>query len=97
VESAGLGDVLDDILSVESVGIFKPAPQVYDLVQARFGGEKSEILFVSSNGWDAACAAAYGFTTVWVNRAGEPLDRLHGTPGHVLRDLTSIPELARTA
>ncbi len=97
VDSAGLGEVLDDVLSVDSVGIFKPAPQVYDLVQQRFGGAKDEVLFVSANGWDAACAAAYGFTTVWVNRAGEPMDRLPGTPGHTLPDLTTIPELARTA
>ena len=97
VQSAGIGDVLDDVLSVEDVGIFKPAAQVYDLVQARFGGEKSEILFVSSNGWDAAAAAAYGFTTAWVNRAGEPMDRLPGTPDTVLSDLTSIPKIAGTA
>lgn len=97
VDSAGVSAVLDDVLSVQSVGIFKPAHAVYDLVQARFGGDKSEILFVSSNGWDAGCAAGYGFTTVWVNRAGEPVDRLPATPHHILTDLTTIPDLARTA
>lgn len=97
VDSAGVADVLDDVLSVQSVGIFKPAPAVYDLVQARFGGAKDEILFVSSNGWDAGCAAAYGFATVWVNRAGEPVDRLPATPHHTLSNLTTIPDLARTA
>jgi 2-haloacid dehalogenase len=97
VQSAGIGHVLDDVLSVEDVGIFKPSAKVYDLVQARFGGEKSEVLFVSSNGWDAAAAAAYGFQTVWVNRAGEPMDRLPGTPNNILSDLTSIPKLARVS
>ena len=58
VDSAGLGGVLDDVLSVESVGIFKPAAAVYDLVGQRFGDERPEVLFVSSNGWDAGCAAA---------------------------------------
>ena len=53
----------------------------------------AEVLFVSSNGWDAAGAAAYGFHTAWVNRAGLPMDRLPGTPEHVLTDLSSIPEL----
>ncbi|MEM9438546.1 MAG: haloacid dehalogenase type II [Pseudomonadota bacterium] len=94
VKSAGLDDLLDMSLSVESVGIFKPASQVYDLVGKHFRCTPAEVLFVSSNGWDAAHAAAYGFETVWVNRAGEPMDRLPGKPAHVLSDLTKIPELA---
>ena len=94
VQSAGLGDVLDDVLSVESVGVFKPDARVYDLVGARFNCDRDEVLFVSSNGWDAAGAAGYGFTTAWVNRAGDPMDRLPWTPQHVLSDLTSIPDLA---
>ena len=94
VRSAGIGDYLDDILSVESVGIFKPAAEVYELVAERFDCSRDEVLFVSSNGWDAACAAGYGFTTVWVNRAGEPVDRLPWRPAHQMSDLTRIPELA---
>ncbi|MEM8538372.1 MAG: haloacid dehalogenase, partial [Pseudomonadota bacterium] len=53
----------------------------------------TDVLFVSSNGWDAACATGYGFTTAWVNRAGEPVDRLPWTPAHILTDLTGVPEL----
>jgi len=94
VKSAGIGDVLDAVLSVQSVGIFKPDARVYDLVGARFGCAKDEVLFVSSNGWDAAAATGYGFTTAWANRAGEPVDRLPWTPRHVLSDLRSIPDLA---
>ena len=94
VQSAGVGEVLDDVLSVESVGIFKPDARVYDLVGQRFGCDRDEVLFVSSNGWDAAGASGYGFTTAWVNRAGEPTDRLPWRPAHVLSDLTSIPQLA---
>ncbi|MHA6264510.1 haloacid dehalogenase type II [Arenibacterium sp. CAU 1754] len=94
VQSAGIGDVLDDVLSVESVGIFKPDRRVYDLVGARFKCAPDEVLFVSSNGWDAAAAAGYGFTTAWVNRAGEPMDRLPWTPQTVLSDLTTIPKQA---
>ncbi len=96
VTSAGITDLLDDVLSVQSVGIFKPHASVYDLVQARFGGQRSEVLFVSSNGWDAAGAAGYGFTTVWVNRDGAPMDRLPASPHHILPDLSTIPELARS-
>ncbi|MFT7593320.1 MAG: 2-haloacid dehalogenase [Paracoccaceae bacterium] len=94
VQSAGIGDVLDDVLSVESVGIFKPARRVYDLVGARFGCAPDEVLFVSSNGWDAAAASGYGFVTAWANRAGEPVDRLPWIPTHILSDLTTIPQLA---
>ncbi|WP_226622185.1 haloacid dehalogenase type II [Alloyangia pacifica] len=93
VSSAGLESYLDAVLSVEDVGVFKPARAVYDLVGQRFGTEPGEVLFVSSNGWDAGSAAAYGFVTAWVNRADEPMDCLPGQPQHVLPDLTTIPEL----
>lgn len=96
VTSAGLNDDLDAVLSVETVGVFKPDNRVYDLVGAEFGTERDQVLFVSSNGWDAASAAAYGFVTAWVNRGGEPQDRLPGRPAHVLDDLTTIPALAAT-
>jgi 2-haloacid dehalogenase len=96
VRSAGIEALLDDVLSVESVGVFKPHARVYDLVGARFGCEKDDVLFVSSNGWDAGCATGYGFRTVWVNRAGDPVDRLPWTPEHMLPDLTEIPELAES-
>jgi len=94
VESAGLGDVLDAVLSVQDVGVFKPSPLVYQMVNDHFDISSDEVLFVSSNGWDAAHATGFGFTTAWVNRAGEPMDRLPWTPRHVLSDLTTIPELA---
>lgn len=94
VRSAGIEDVLDVSLSVESVGIFKPDASVYDLVGAHFGCAKDEVLFVSSNGWDAAAATGYGFRTAWVNRGAEPMDRLPWKPANVLRDLTGIPALA---
>ncbi len=93
VKSAGLEDLLNATLSVESVGVFKPSAKVYDMVGAHFGCANDEVLFVSSNGWDAAGAAGYGFQTVWVNRAGEPQDRLYAQPHHVLQDLTGIPDL----
>lgn len=94
VQSAGIGELLDDTLSVDSVGVFKPDARVYDLVGARFGCPKEDVLFVSSNGWDAGCATGYGFTTVWVNRADDPMDRLPWVPQHSLSDLAGIPELA---
>lgn len=94
VYSAGLMDLLDDVLSVESVGVFKPDAKVYDLVLERFKCRPEEVLFVSSNGWDAAGATGFGFTTAWVNRSNEPVDRLPWTPKYQLTDLTTIPQIA---
>ena len=94
VDFSGIGEWLDTTLSVEDVGVFKPAKAVYDMVGTEFGTKPNEVLFTSSNGWDAAYAAAYGFTTVWVNRAGEPMDRLPGKPHHVLSELSTITTLA---
>ena len=93
VDFSGLRENLDQVLSVEDVQIFKPARVVYDMVEANTGAKPDEVLFVSANGWDAAGAAAYGFHTVWLNRAGAPIDRLPGQPHHVLPDLSSVPEL----
>jgi 2-haloalkanoic acid dehalogenase type II len=94
VTAAGLDGAFDAVLSVESVGVYKPAHAVYDLVGARFGCGPGDVLFVSANGWDAACAAGYGFQTVWVNRGGEPVDRLPWRPAHELADLAGVPEVA---
>ncbi len=95
VHSAELGALLDEVLSVEEVGIFKPAPEVYELVTKRFSSPARHILFVSSNCWDALAARGFGFQAVWVNRSRAPLDRLGHTPRAVLDDLTTIPDLAK--
>ena len=91
VKSAKLEADLDAVLSVESIGIFKPHSSVYDLVGKQFSCLKNEVLYVSSNGWDAAAASRYGFCTIWVNRAGEPLEKLPWKPQNITRDLTTLP------
>lgn len=94
VDSAGIRDVLDAVLSVESVGIFKPDPRIYQLVTDHFGLEdRSSVAFMSSNGWDAFSASNYGFQVAWVNRMGKPAERLPGEPNAVLGDLTTLPDL----
>lgn len=93
VRSAGIGEYLDDVLSVEDAGIYKPHASVYDLVWDRFDVPQSEVLFASANGWDAAGAAGYGFATVWVNRNDAPQDRLWAAPHRTLKDLKTIPDL----
>ena len=95
VRSAGLEALIETALSVEEVCVFKPNPRVYDLIGARMGVERGATLFVSSNGWDICCAAAYGFRSVWVNRRGDPLDRLPGAPDRIVADLAELPRVAR--
>lgn len=93
IGSAGIGGHLDAALSADQVGAFKPDPRVYELVAAAFGVARREVLFVSSNGWDAWAGAAFGFRTAWVDRKGEPVDRLSARPDHVIRDLSDVPGL----
>lgn len=94
VDGAGIGDRLDAVLSAESVGRFKPAPEVYGLVGRRFGVAAGQVLFVSSNGWDVAAAAGWGFRTLWANRAAEPVERLPWRPERIAPDLTGVPAMA---
>ncbi|HET6522471.1 MAG TPA: haloacid dehalogenase type II, partial [Geminicoccaceae bacterium] len=93
VGSAGLGDLLDAVLSVESVGVFKPHPSVYRLAVDRLGVRPDEIAFQSSNAWDVHGAAAFGFRCVWVNRGGARPERLPGAALAELRDLGGLPDL----
>jgi 2-haloacid dehalogenase len=88
--STGLGAHLDAILSVDTVRVFKTAATTYQLVLDRFGFSPREVLFVSSNRWDVAGAAAFGFVPVWVNRAGNPPEYAGLDPAATIRDLTGV-------
>ncbi|MDE4915136.1 haloacid dehalogenase type II [Methylobacterium sp. 092160098-2] len=90
VRSAALHDHLDAVLSVDPAGIFKTSPRAYDLVLERLGFETREIVFVSSNRWDVAGAAAYGFTPVWVNRTGQPDEYPDLAPVQVIDRLNAL-------
>jgi 2-haloacid dehalogenase len=95
VKSAGIAGDLDAVLSVEDAGIYKPHASVYRLATAHFNLPPSAILFLSSNGWDAHGAAHFGFHVFWVNRFGQPPERLPGAPAKMLRDLAALPELVK--
>lgn len=88
VHAAGIATLLDDVISVEQVGIFKPDPRVYRLAIDRFGGDAGRLVFVSSNPWDAFGARANGFRVVWVNRANQPNE--YGLRGST----TELPDLS---
>lgn len=82
VRSAGMSGLFDHILSSETVQTFKTQDPIYALAPEAFACRPEQILFVSSNGWDAIGARWYGFTSFWINRAGLPLDRLDVAPQH---------------
>ena len=85
--SAGLEAHLDALLSVEQAGIFKPAPAVYQLACDAFSCAAGDVRFFSSNGWDIAGAGRFGFQTHWVNRGGQPVERLGLTPDVIMPSL----------
>lgn len=93
VTNAGLSGTIPHVLSVDEVHIYKPSPKVYQLAVDRLGVPVKAIGFVSSNGWDAAGAKAFGFRTYWVNRAGAPVDPLGVAPDHVIGSLAELPAL----
>ena len=78
------------ILSVDAVKRFKPAPPVYRIAEEALGVPRGLLGFVSSNGWDAAGAKAFGFRAFWVNRGGAPVERLGAPPDAVLESLSGL-------
>ncbi len=93
VARAGIGELLDAVLSVEEVGIFKPHPSVYRLAVERLGLKAAAIAFQSSNAWDVYAASAFGMRAVWCNRQGQPRERLPGAPDRQIRSLAELPPL----
>ena len=93
VKSAGLADVLDHVISVDSIRKYKTHPDAYALGSNATGLQPKQMLFVSSNGWDAMAATWYGYRTLWVNRNGLPAETIGPPPTRVgasLRDVFSF-------
>ena len=96
VANSGIAEYFDAVLSVEEVGVFKPHPSVYGMAPQRLMVNKEQICFLSSNGWDAFAAKAFGFRVLWCNRFGQMPERLPGTPDGEITDLAMLPaRLAR--
>ena len=90
VRAAGIGELLDDVLSVEDLATYKPLPAVYELVTNRFRAYPDTVSFQSSNRWDIAGATAFGFRTVWINRSGEPDEYADLPPRVTLSSLSGL-------
>jgi len=93
VDAAQIGEVLDLVLSVDTLRIYKPRHEVYALVTKALSMQPEEIVFVSSNRWDVAGAAGFGFRPAWVNRSGMPDEYAGLAPAAMLGNLAALPAL----
>ena len=96
VESAGLGGLLDHVISVDAVGKYKTHPDAYALGPRATGLPPEQTAFVSCNSWDALAATWFGYRTLWVNRYQLPFEELGTPPAHTgasLRDVLALPGL----
>lgn len=91
VRSSGLEPLLEHVISVDAVRVYKPAAAVYALGPAALGIAPDDLLFVSSNAWDVAGAKAFGYRVAWCNRVGAPEEELGLRADHVIRSLTELP------
>jgi 2-haloacid dehalogenase len=93
-EHAGILPLLDRVISVDDVQVFKPSPRVYALAPERLGAPAAELGFVSSNAWDVAGAASARLRALWIQRsATEPPEELGYGAEHVVHALTDLPAL----
>jgi 2-haloacid dehalogenase len=93
VKSAGMESVLNHVISVDPIRLFKTSPESYGLVQKIIPVSKQEVLFVSSNAWDALGATWFGFKTLWINRQNLPCEALGPRPDYAGPDLTKVIEI----
>lgn len=93
VENAGIAHLLDVVLSVDAVGVYKPDRRVYQLATSHLNVAANAISFQSSNAWDAYAASAFGMRVVWCNRYNQPPERLKGDPDRVVSSLAELPGL----
>jgi 2-haloacid dehalogenase len=91
--NAGISHLLDAVLSVEEVKVYKPHPSVYGLACERLNVAANQICFLSSNGWDAYSAKAFGFHVLWCNRFNQVPERIPETPDAEITTLEALPDI----
>ena len=95
VQSAGFAGLLDHVISVDPIRLYKTDPQAYALGEQATGFKAEQIVFVSSNAWDALGATWYGYQTLWVNRYQLPFEELGTQPTRVGSSLRAVLEFFR--
>jgi len=93
IEGARIGHLVDEVFSVEDVGVYKPHPSVYRLAVDRLALPPDAIAFSSSNACDAYAASAFGLRVIWCNRYGQKPERLPGNPDREITSLDEFPSL----
>jgi 2-haloacid dehalogenase len=93
VENSGISALLDAVLSVERVGVFKPHPSVYQMAVDEFGVSPEQICFLSSNAWDAHAAKTFGFRVVWCNRFRQAPECIPEHPDGEIDTLAALPAI----
>jgi 2-haloacid dehalogenase len=93
VDSNGLKPYIDKVVTIEDVRLFKTDPHAYELLLMAFPVKKEDILFVSSNAWDALAAKWYGFDVFWVNRLGHPFEEIGEKPNFEGNSLSQVLEV----
>jgi 2-haloacid dehalogenase len=91
--NSGIASLFDAILSIEEVQIYKPHPSVYALACQRFNVSADRICFISSNGWDAYSAKAFGFRVLCCNRSAQPPEHIPETPDAQIATLADVPDI----
>ena len=94
LKHAGISDLLDGVYSTEQVRSYKPSPAVYEFVEEQLAMPRNKICFVSSNSWDIAGAASYGFSSVWINRYNRTPEKLPFQANYEIKTLSELPSLA---
>ncbi|GAC1323750.1 MAG: haloacid dehalogenase type II [Collimonas sp.] len=92
VAASGLGLRFKHLISADDAQIFKPHHSVYKLAEQQMNWDRSELLFVSSNAWDASGARHFGYPVCWINRAGNAFDELGQSPDHVVQGLDQLAD-----
>ena len=90
VESNNIQNYVDDIFSIESVGIYKPDSRVYEMPIKKYDCKPENICFMSSNTWDVTGGGVFGYNAVWVNRLNKVFDKLGYKPKYVINNLEEL-------
>ena len=90
VEGNNIQNYFDDIMSIESVGIYKPDSQVYEMPIKKYKCKPENICFMSSNTWDVSGGGVFGYNAVWVNRLNKVFDKLDYKPKFVINNLKEL-------
>ena len=90
IESNNIQNYFDDIMSIESVGVYKPDSKVYEMPIKKYNCNPENICFMSSNTWDVSGGGVFGYNAVWVNRFNKVFDKLNYKPKFVINNLKEL-------